>query len=397
MYSDDGHGVPCDAARAFRARGEAGRGAFGRVALACGLPACAGPVLFRAVTNVCEAVEEVTPPPSPPGGLNLGVKESVAPAKPPAVSEAAFGQYWAGRLRGQDGEGKLWNVFADAEEVDEDEDGFEELDASIHRMLEGGKEAPEDGLEGLKGVDRAVGDVVHAFMLGRRGRMGLFSRVPEPVAVLIATGGVLAGLRAAGGRAVAGVMREIGVREMRKGEFCRVMRKAEEGEFLGAGKGLSMEAIVTVGEAQKLGLSGLGLGYKACEEVVRVAGRGQELTHDAFAVLCESVADPGGIVAREFWFMVMDGDGDGAIGPVDVHDLYRGKKVLQEREGKLSVSSQELWRGFCDRIGADCVDRAAWWKMLGAERAALVKSVLFANDGGLTLSMRADHLEFAER
>lgn len=397
MYSDDGHVVPCDAARAFRARGEAGRGAFGRVALACGLPACAGPVLFRAVMNVCEAVDEVTPPPSPPGGVDLGFKKSAAPAKPPAVSGAAFGQYWAGRLRGLDGEGKLWNVFVDAEEVGMDEGGFEELDVSIHRLLGGRKEAREDGLEGLKGADRAIGNVVKAFMLGRRGRVGLFSRVPEPVAVLIATGGVLASLRAAGGRAVAGVVKEVGVREMRKGEFCRVMREAEDGVFLGAGKCLSMEAIVSISEAQKIGVSGLGLGVKACEEVVRVAGRGRELTHDAFAVLCESVADPGGIVAREFWFTVIDGDGNGAIGCVDVHDLYRGKKVLLERKGIISVSSHGLWRGFCDRIGADCVDRAAWRKMLGAERAVLVKSVLFVNDGGLTLSMRFDHLELAER
>ena len=270
------------------------------IARACGLPVCAGTLLFRAALGAKAAVDLITPEPSIPDVL-LEFKQ------PRKLTVNTFLEYWNARLENFDVETRLCNVLVDAQAF-----GAELMECTFDTE---GKQAEDSAVNGLGHLSDFLGYVVWAagrfscttsaysdvcfkcmrdrkrdrainrlqkrascsalhprensykkgglnesftvcaegveelvvnFMIGRSPLFGAYSLVKMGEAVAIGTALVQFAIHTANKRRVGGRALPITLSEIRKCKLNTALKAAESGIFEGVAEGLSTNRLLFV-------------------------------------------------------------------------------------------------------------------------------------------------------
>lgn len=451
---------------------------FTAVARACGLPKCAGRLLFNAARQ--DGVRKDR------GSASRVVSDSSACAafgsstcssrdfcheNKQLLSSETFLAYWACRLQHFSPGLRLYNVICDSrtardglleEQIEQDRrqrmhKQQQHVDPnpvvsncsgetagwqhSVVQQLSGGSsastasstDAPNDqrsasppsdngrrGLVGLRGCDAGVGELVQEFMLGRKGRFGMFALVKPSEAVAIGTALLLFELKSKCGTCVGGCARPVDMREVTGGNLCQALIEAESGIFEGVAGSLSMdklrnikgtfasvaapEAVVAADTcALKYQLSAheveqynaqrkllLGRGVDALL-AVHCHGR-KEMTVSEFAVMhaCNGAVDS--IGAADYYFSTLDVDGDGFWSLADLAHFHSEKQrvLLQDKIAVWDLAC--LWSCLCDMMmpeaGTPGISRADFTRLEARDRKVVVASLLFLDDHHATLNIR---------
>lgn len=302
---------------------------FPQLARTCGMPKCAGALLFQAVVAGSTVIESTSPEPGVVGGSSHHAEEgngspfashsttsrvTVAGILDRKVSLSAFVAYWEARLGPYDGDARLAHVILDSRSVsailravgtsaDDHVTASEHMHGPMQNVSSdhskqagdkmgathphGIKKSPSRSFREivqtylqsseLRGYDSGVEELISGFMQGRSNRFGMFALVKLHEAIAIGTSLVLLALRGKCRSRVGGRARTIGPRELRVGKLNASLIAAEAGIFEGVSTDLSTDRLRTIkgnysAEARPeavVASDGCALSYTLSEEEVK--------------------------------------------------------------------------------------------------------------------------------
>ncbi|CAN8067102.1 unnamed protein product [Agarophyton chilense] len=386
---------------------------FAGIARACGLPKCAGPLLFRAAYGSSYEIESTTPeagvPNHPVDGMNR------------RISSESFMTYWGARLRAYDGEERLANVMEDTvgSNLDSEDEamGHSQYGAPLsgkssraaspsssfsqlnHIVPSASADFPRMNDMTLRNIDAhfprsvsmscmptdiscpcdsGIESLIKAFMEGRRSRFGLFSLVKMPEAVAIGSALVIHGLRARSKSRVGGEARPVCPKEVREGKLNAALIAAEVGIFEGVASGLSMDQIRSVKGCfatevapGKISRSGgvtvnCALGVEDVQRfcvsrktllpgAVKLAMSAhcrdpKRMTLAEFSILLSVLNNISSNGAVDYMFTIVDADRDGRWTIPDLRQLHMEKEQLWLQDGMAVSELGDIWTHLMDMI-----------------------------------------------
>lgn len=415
------------------------------LARACGLPKCAGPVLFKAAYGSSFEIESTTP--------EAGVPNPPMERKNRRVSAEAFVVYWNSRLKAFDGEERLSNVLEDSL------NGFHAYEGSLAGRSIYGAPLPDkssstgaipsaDSLNWRSGAsvggrprresmfrvesmsslptdiscpcDAGIESLIRTFMEGRSSRFGSFALVKMSEAVAIGSSLVMYGLRGASKNRVGGLARPVCPKEVREGKLNASLIAAEAGIFEGVASGLSMDQIRSVKgcfatEANPEAVSrnsGLALSYMlSIEEVVRFCisrktllpgavkrtmavhcRKGSEMSLGEFAVFLCVLNNLSSNGALDYFFTVVDTDHDELWTLPDLRHFHMEKERMWLNDGMAVSDLVDIWVNLLDMIRPRSpqagISRRDLSKLGAKDRKLVLQSLLFADDDHSVLNIR---------
>eukprot|EP00177_Eucheuma_denticulatum_P002906 GFKZ01005224.1.p1 GENE.GFKZ01005224.1~~GFKZ01005224.1.p1 ORF type:complete len:1028 (+),score=114.02 GFKZ01005224.1:673-3756(+) len=415
------------------------------LARACGLPKCAGPVLFKAAYASSFEIESTTP--------EAGVPNPPMERKNRRVSVEAFIVYWNSRLKAFDGEERLSNVLEDSL------NGFHAYEGghagrSIYGAPLPDKSSSTGAIPSVENVswrnrvavdgrarggslfrvgsmsclptdiscpcDAGIESLIRTFMEGRSSRFGSFALVKMSEAVAIGSSLVMHGLRGASKNRVGGLARPVCPKEVREGKLNASLIAAEAGIFEGVASGLSMDQIRSVKgcfatEASPEAVSrnsGLALGYMlSTEEVVRFCisrksllpgavkrtmavhcRKGSEMSLGEFAVFLCVLNNLSSNGALDYFFTVVDTDHDELWTLPDLRHFHMEKERMWLNDGMAVSDLVDIWVNLLDMIRPRSpqagISRRDLSKLGAKDRKLVLQSLLFADDDHSVLNIR---------
>ncbi|KAI0562445.1 Leucine rich repeat containing protein [Gracilaria domingensis] len=386
---------------------------FAGIARACGLPKCAGPLLFRAACGSSFEIESTTP--------EAGVPNHPMEGKNRRVSTESFMTYWSARLRAFDGEERLANVLEDSvgSNLDSEDEalGHSQYGAPLSRKSSG-ISSPSSSFSRLNCLppsvsadflrtkdinlaniaarfprsasmssiptdiscpcDSGVESLIRAFMDGRRSRFGSFALVKMPEAVAIGSALVIHGLRARSKSRVGGEARPVCPKEVREGKLNASLIAAEVGIFEGVASGLSMDQIRSVkgcfatevapGQLSRNGGVALNctLGVEDVQRfcvsrktllpgAVKLAMSAhcrnpKRMTLAEFSILLSVLNNISSNGAVDYMFTIIDVDRDDRWTIPDLRQLHMEKEQIWLQDGMAVSELGDIWTHLIDMI-----------------------------------------------
>jgi hypothetical protein len=420
--------------------GTAGMEEFAEIARACGMPKCAGRLLFAAVLAAVGAVEVTTP--------ETGVPETDPKnASATRLSLIPFLEYWEARLLPYDGESRLYNIIVESEMSKLSTLHASPMPLAISNVglvpsvkpLEGDRDSlrdlrrqrsapiplvrtdiPQPHDRELQGCDAGVGDLITEFMRGRSSRFGMFCLVKQREAVCIGTSLVLLALRGESGGRVGGFARPIGARELRKGKLNSSLIAAESGIFEGVTSDLSMDRLRTIkgnyaSDADSDAIAeaeGCALNYWLCEDEVHRYNARRRLLYPRgvhavllahcrsrtrmnlaeFALLHSATSNMTSISSADYFFTVIDFDHNDYWSLADVKHFHQEKEREFVQHNMAMSGIDDVWACLCDMIRPAKpelgIARKEFLKLSGKNRRTVIQSILFREDEHATLNIR---------
>lgn len=416
------------------------------IARPCGLPKCAGPVLFKAAYGSSFEIESTTP--------EAGVPNPAMERKSRKISAEAFMGYWNTRLKPFDGEERLSNVLEDGlnpRNCEEDNFGHSRYGApspirsgnsgrvpSVDDICFGGFRKGSDCLashsKNLSRVqsmsslptdiscpcDSGIELLITAFMDGRSSRFGPFALVKKSEAIAIGSSLVMHGLRGTSRNRVGGLARPVCPREVRDGKLNAALIAAEAGIFEGVAGGLSMDQIRSVKgcfatEASPEAVSrnaGLALSYTLTREEVQrfcisrktlLPGAVQrtmevhcvnkaEMSLGEFAVFLSVLNNLSSNGALDYFFSIVDTDHNEMWTLPDVRHFHMEKEELWLKDGMAVSELVDIWVNMLDMIRPRAphkgIARRDLRKLGAKDRKLVLRSILFMDDDHSVLNIR---------
>lgn len=417
------------------------------IARSCGLPKCAGPLLFRAAFGSSFEIEATTP--------EAGVPNPPMERKK-RISRDSFLIYWDSRLKAYDGEERLSNVLEDShftrvqttgessghsaygtplvsrmKTIDRgdasrscDAAGFN-WQASVRRSrvngrtLHGGAKwtMPTDM---WCPCDTGIEDLIRAFMEGRSSRFGPYALVKMSEAIAIGSSLVMSAIHGVCGNRLGGRARPVCPKEVRDSKLNAAMIAAEVGIFEGVASGLSMNEIrsvkgcfatevspgaiprsggcalncsLSLEEVQRFCLTRKTLLPGAVELVMRVHCRNERwMNLSEFSVLLSAVNDVASDGAVDYFFSVADVDQNDRWTLADVREFHMEKERMWREDGMAVSELRDFWVNMLDMIGSRGDERGLSRRDLlnlgGKERKVVIQSLLFVDDDYSLLNIR---------
>lgn len=416
------------------------------VARACGLPKCAGPILFRAAYGSSFEIESTTP--------EAGVPNTPMERKNRRISVESFMVYWNSRLKAFTGEERLSNVLEDnhsALSSDGDYPGHSKFGAplpgkalsagclpSIDRFeyslykqsrrgrgMQGSVMNPSISMSNLPTdmscpCDAGIEMLISRFMEGRSSRFGSFALVKMSEAIAIGSSLVIYGLRGTSKNRVGGHARPVCPKEVREGKLNAALIAAEAGIFEGVACGLSMDQIrsvkgcfateaspesvsrhsglaisytLTLAEVQRFCVSRKTLLPGAVERTFAVHCKHRtEMRLGEFAVLLSVMSNISSHGALEYFFSVVDVDQDDRWTLPDLRHFHMEKEKIWLSDGMAVSELGDIWVNMLDMI-QPCdprkgISRRDLRKLSGKDRKLVIQSLLFADDDHSVLNIR---------
>lgn len=414
------------------------------IARSCGLPKCAGPLLFRAAFGSSFEIESTTP--------EAGVPNPPLERKNRRISSDAFLSYWESRLKAFDGEERLSNLLADNYSSRPAAHGsysghsvygaplprkaqssgcisLNEVDLAVYstRMM-----SPDRRDELLRRrsscisldvscpCDAGIESLITAFMEGRSSRFGSFALVKMSEAIAIGSSLVMYGLRGVSRNRVGGHARPVCPKEVRQGKLNAALVAAEAGIFEGVASGLSMDQIRSVKgcyatEASPAAVScsgGLALSYNLrLEEVQRFCTSRKTLlpaavqvamaTHcrkqtemnlSEFAIFLSVLNNISSNGAVDYFFSVVDVDHDGYWTLPDLRHFHMEKERMWLCDGMAVSDLGDIWVNLLDMVRPSKawkgISRREFMNLASKERKLVLQSLLFVDDDHSVLNIR---------
>lgn len=416
------------------------------IARACGLPKCAGPVLFMAAYGSSFEIESTTP--------EAGVPNPAMERKTRKVSTEAFMNYWNLRLKPFDGEERLSNVLEDSLNAlfcDEENLGHSRYGAPcFSRNKSFGHISSIDDHE-FKGCGRAsdafanhgksisrvqsmsslptditcpcdagIELLITSFMEGRSSRFGPFALVKKSEAIAIGSSLVIHGLRGRNRNRVGGLARPVCPKEAREGKLNAALVAAEAGIFEGVASGLSMDQIrsvkscfateaspetvsrnaglalcynLTAKEIQRFCLSRKSLLPGAVERTMEVHCKNrEEMSLGEFAVLLFVLDNISSNGALDYFFTVVDTDHNERWTLPDLRHFHMEKERLWLGDGMAVSDLVDIWVNMLDmirpRAPREGISRRDLRKLGAKDRKLILQSLLFVDDDHSVLNIR---------
>lgn len=411
---------------------------FAGIARTCGLPKCAGYLLFCAALESAKAVESTTP--------ESGVPEKERESPPQTgvgkeVPSETFMQYWEARLQPFDSDSRLFNVLMDASlsvynsgpplfhhprslGVELALGSDVDRGSALHKSKSVGYKSrpkPHSTPRALcRGCNSGIEALITGFMQGRSTRFGMFSLVKMPEAIALGTALMLLALQSESESRVGGCARSISSKEVCSGSLNASLIAAEAGVFEGVAACLSMDSLREIkghfaAEASPEALvasEGCALKYNLQEEEfvhynmqrnlllrrgvrsllgVHCGGRSQiKLTE--FAVFHKVSNDLKSNAAADYFFSVIDFDQDEFWCLADIHHFLVEKEKVLVADGIAMCGLKEIWFSLLDMIQpADIamgISRNEFLRLTPKERKVIIQSILFVDDDHATLNIR---------
>lgn len=411
---------------------------FAGISRTCGLPKCAGLLLFSAALESARAVESTTPESGVPQ-KDVEGDLRVNPGK--NISSRTFLPYWEARLKPYDSDSRLFNVIMDAsvsvhnsgprvfhqarsENLEKLIESASPADSLPHKSKSLGycsrRRLRRDGWVNSRGCDSGVEHLIAGFMQGRSTRFGMFSLVKMPEAVALGTALVLLALQGESKSRVGGCARTVSAKEICGGGLNASLIAAEAGVFEGVASCLSMdnlrnikgnyaaeaapEAIVTSEgcaldynltetEFERYNSQRSLLLHRGVQSVFSVHCGGRKIMNfSQFAVFHTVSQNLTTNAAADYFFSVIDFDQDEFWCLADLHHFHVEKERFLARDGIAMSGLQEIWVCLLDMIQpADIVtgvSRNEFLRLTPNERKIAVESILFMEDNHATLNIR---------
>lgn len=446
--------------RAERASLEAGfsdLGGFGSmdtftaVARACGLPKCAGPLLFRAAYSSSFEIESTTP--------EGGIPNPPMERKTRRISYDSFLAYWNGRLRAFDGEERLGNILEDSVLSNLDSEdaalGHSQYGAPRSRKSSA-HSSPSTSFSHLNHLvpsisadfprsnklggtilprsasmssissdiscpcDAGIESLIRAFMEGRKSRFGAFALVKKSEAIAIGSALVIHALRGKSRNRVGGAARAVCPKEVREGKLNASLIAAEVGIFEGVTCGLSMDQIrsvkgsfatevssgcisrsggialnctLGVEDVQRFCISRKTLLPGAVELAMTAHCRNpKRMTLAEFSVLLSVLNNITSHGAVDYMFTVVDVDQDDRWTLPDLRQFHMEKEQMWLQDGMAVSELGDVWVHLVDMIRpsrpSEGITRREFSKLGAKDRKSVIQSLLFMDDDSSLLNIR---------
>ena len=421
------------------------------IARACGLPKCAGPVLFRAAFGSSFDIESTTP--------EAGVPNIPLERKHRRISRDSFLAYWDSRLKTFDGEERLSNILEDNHHASSKgragfEAGHSEYGAPLARKARGVASPSErisdlnmmeymtrygdsdsgsaDGMRLIRSrssnmmpsdlccpCDAGVEALITSFMEGRSSRFGSFALVKMCEAIAIGSALVMYGLRGMNKNRVGGRARPVCPKEVRNGKLNAALVAAEVGIFEGVASGLSMDQIrsvkgcfATMASPGAIPRSGIAIESELSVDDVKkfcstrktlmpgvvelVMGAhcrdAERMTLSEFAVFLSVVNNISSNGAVDYLYTVIDVDQDERWTLPDLRQFHMEKERMWLQEGMAVSDLSDLWMNLMDMIrplkASRGVARKEFCRLGSKDRKLVLQSLLFVDDDHSLLNIR---------
>uniref|UniRef100_A0A7S2ZTP8 EF-hand domain-containing protein n=6 Tax=Rhodosorus marinus TaxID=101924 RepID=A0A7S2ZTP8_9RHOD len=327
---------------AQRKRGPLQRDDFSPVATLCGLPACAGEVLYDAVVrfDTSDGVDE-------PNASEIG------------VSKELLMKFWNERLRHFDTETRLFNILC----------------------------GPNSNLASEENMKVVMGKLLRSrgsgFSLIRANARDQSLKQLEEIATAIVFFGI------------SGSMQPLRKSQLRKINFCKVLNTVESGVFNGFAASLRPDrfqgvlcALNDAGNKGYMELEDVQLFNAEHRLLVNAAvkrlfktycDKNQKMSVGEFTRFYLASMDPTSDAACKYLFPALDADLDGFVSAADLAIMYRSKKY--------DVEFGVLWSSLLDLIGSsnnsartDQVSSSNILALAGKDRALLLKTLIYIDD-----------------
>lgn len=413
------------------------------IAHACGLPKCAGTLLFRIASESENNMELITP--------ETGVPCTNTPAQ--RLSSEAFLVYWNSRMKSYDGEERLAHILEDYHMVHANETDHTDIirqhscsSPPPRRTRNSARRASLDSVKlasisncsasfdlggGLGDsvlnlsdtwcpCDSGIGNLIVSFMDSRKGQFGHYALVKMAEAIAIGTALVLHEIRGVNSNKVGGRARPVCAREVKESKLNAALIAAEAGIFDGVTKGLSINLFRSIkrsfmGEISTPRTSGCALSVMlSVEEVVgfcltqktllpravRLAmyahcRNAVAMTLSEFSILLRVLNNLECNGTVDYMFTVVDVDQNGKWTKPDLLEFHKEKERLWHDEGMALSDFNDAWLNLVDMLG-DTVSNGPRTEIrrrdllsLGPKgRKAVLQSVLFVDDNCSSLQIR---------
>ena len=413
------------------------------IARSCGLPKCAGPLLFQAAFGSSFEIESTTP--------EAGVPNPPLERKTRRISGDAFLAYWESRLKECDGEERLSNLLIDryasliplpGKLTGHSEYGaplpnrtsrlvprnFSEFDLTAYssRLIGSHRNKLTRRRSGGMSTDiscpcdSGIELLISSFMEGRSSRFGSFALVKMSEAIAIGSSLVMYGLRGVSKNPVGGHARPVCPKEVREGRLNAALVAAEAGIFEGVASGLSMDQIrsvkglfateacptavsrsgglalnysLTVEEVQKFCTTRKTLLPSAVQATVSTHCRNKkEMTLAEFAIFLSVLNNLSSNGAVDYFFSVVDVDHDEYWTIPDLREFHMEKEKLWLKDGMAVSDLVDIWVNLIDMVRPKKpergISRREFLNLGTKERKLVMQSLLFVDDDCSVLNIR---------
>lgn len=416
----------------------------------CGLPKCAGSLLFRAAFGSAYEVEAMTPEAGVPNAPMERMKR---------LSSDAFIAYWNSRLKCHDGEERLAHILVDSHVMrvngatstndvghsmygapsprrcNSESDRLSSIDSMKLASLDSSSSLHSLSRRGTGDVfghlpmevscpcDAGIEDLIRSFMGGRSSRFGSFALVKMPEAVAIGVALVLFEIRGANSNRVGGRARPVCPREVKESKLNAALIAAEVGIFEGVAKGLSMnhirsvkgcfateissssfcrgvgcalDVMLSIEEVQHFCVSRKTLLPGVVKRVMGIHCRERRvMSLSEFSIFLHVVNDLGTDGAVDYFFTVIDVDEDDMWTVPDIREFHKEKEQFWHEEGMAVNDLRDVWFNVVDMVGAALgmraqsgVSRRDLLSLGLKDRKSVLQSLLFVDDDCSSLNIR---------